>query len=91
MAANPNTILDFGFWIVKALPVGSFTNSNVASLNPNGIGCVTSPVECGFTPHLTPRRLAIVRRVSREAALAATVNLPGFSSSMNWGGALLMA
>ncbi len=29
-----DTILDFGFWIVKALPVGSFTNSNVASLNP---------------------------------------------------------
>jgi hypothetical protein len=31
------TILDFGFWIVKALPVASFKNSNVASLNPNGI------------------------------------------------------
>jgi predicted flap endonuclease-1-like 5' DNA nuclease len=29
--------LDFRFWIVKALPVGSFTNSNVASLNPIGI------------------------------------------------------
>jgi hypothetical protein len=29
--------LDFGFWIVKALPGGSFTNSNVASLNPIGI------------------------------------------------------
>jgi hypothetical protein len=32
-----DTILDFGFWIVKALPVGSFKNSNVASLNPNGM------------------------------------------------------
>jgi hypothetical protein len=30
-------MLDFRFWIVKALPVGSFTNSNVASLNPIGI------------------------------------------------------
>jgi hypothetical protein len=29
--------LDFRFWIVKALPVGIFTNSNVASLNPIGI------------------------------------------------------
>ncbi len=27
----------FRFWILKALPVGSFRNSNVASLNPNGI------------------------------------------------------
>jgi hypothetical protein len=32
-----DTILDFGFWIVEALLVGSFKNSNVASLNPNGI------------------------------------------------------
>ncbi len=32
-----DTILDFGFWIVEALLVGSFKNSNVASLNPNGM------------------------------------------------------
>jgi nicotinic acid phosphoribosyltransferase len=40
------TILDFGlrrersverFWILKALPIGSFRNSNVSSLNRNGI------------------------------------------------------
>jgi hypothetical protein len=31
------TILDFGFWILKGLPVGSFRNSNLASLNPKGI------------------------------------------------------
>jgi hypothetical protein len=33
----PFWILDFRFWIVKALSVGSFTNSNVASLNPIGL------------------------------------------------------
>lgn len=33
----PNIILDFGFWILKVLPVGSFKNSNVQSLNPNGM------------------------------------------------------
>jgi nicotinic acid phosphoribosyltransferase len=40
------TILDFGlrrersverFWILKALPIGSFRNSNVSSLSPIGI------------------------------------------------------
>lgn len=32
-----NTILDFGFWILRALQGESFNNSNVASSNPNGI------------------------------------------------------
>ena len=33
----PFGILDFGFWILNALPVGSFKTLSVASLNPNGI------------------------------------------------------
>jgi hypothetical protein len=33
----PFWILDFRFWILKALPLGSLRNSNVSSLNPNGM------------------------------------------------------
>lgn len=33
----PFWILDLGFWILKALPIGSFRNSTVSSLSPNGI------------------------------------------------------
>ena len=37
----PFGIWDFRFWILKVLPVGSFRNSNVPSLNPNSITVAT--------------------------------------------------
>ncbi len=63
---SPNTILDFGFWIVKALPVGSFTNSNVARLNPNGYNVLLAPewrLASGYTLPL-PRAIAFRRQTT---------------------------
>jgi hypothetical protein len=43
----------FGLWILKALPVASFKNSNVANLNPNGI-TYQPHADVGFHPSTEP-------------------------------------
>ena len=37
MMLIPFWILDFGFWIMKVLPLGSFSNLSVATIKQNGI------------------------------------------------------